>query len=148
MNLTSTPHAEINHQNHAAWPVDLTMKFNSSDRHDVDTTQTKILTLDSMGGRHSPTCTKLRDYLVEEIAAKKGFKIAPPGALGMTVKDLPRQQNTYDCGIFLLNYVEEFLKNPDEFYRKVLTGEGLDIDFRDPSETRVLLRDLILQLQR
>jgi Ulp1 family protease len=110
--------------------------------------KTRILTLDSMGGRHSPTCTKLRDYLVEEIAAKKGIRISPPGALGLTVKNLPRQQNDYDCGIFLLNYVEEFLKDPDEFYRKALAGEKLDVDPRDASETRRIIRDIILQMQQ
>jgi sentrin-specific protease 7 len=114
----------------------------------VDTTQTRIITLDSLGGRHSPTCTKLRDYLVEEIAAKKGVRISPPGALGLTVKNLPRQQNDYDCGIFLLNYVEEFLGDPDGFYRKVLEGQSFDIAFRDASETRGILRDIILSMQR
>ncbi|EPE34126.1 Cysteine proteinase [Glarea lozoyensis ATCC 20868] len=110
--------------------------------------KTRILTLDSMGGRHSPTCTKLRDYLVEEIAAKKGIRISAPGALGLTVKNLPRQRNDYDCGIFLLNYVEEFLKDPDEFYRKALAGENLDVDPRDALETRRIIRDIILQMQR
>jgi sentrin-specific protease 7 len=114
----------------------------------IDTTQTRILTLDSMGGRHSPTCTKLRDYLVEEITAKKGVRISPPAALGLTVRNLPRQQNDYDCGIFLLNYVEEFLNDPDGFYRKVLEGQSLDVTFRDASETRAILRNIILSMQR
>ncbi|KAH8654108.1 hypothetical protein BGZ60DRAFT_346927, partial [Tricladium varicosporioides] len=69
----------------------------------------RILTLDSFGHTHSPTCINLKDYLVAELKTKHQKDIPPPGSLGLTVKHIPTQPNFYDCGVFLLMYVEKFL---------------------------------------
>jgi hypothetical protein len=43
--------------------------------------------------------------------------------LGMTAKGLPQQDNYCDCGIFVLGYIEEFLKEPDSFVHDILLGK-------------------------
>ncbi|KAG9232731.1 hypothetical protein BJ875DRAFT_466066 [Amylocarpus encephaloides] len=113
----------------------------------LDPTEPRIITLDSMGQRHSPTCTRLRDYLVAEIYERKEKKVRPPGSIGHTVAGLPQQQNSYDCGIYLLNYVQEFLKQPDEFVRRVLEGDDLAIEFQPPDKLRESIREILFKEQ-
>ncbi|KAH6892269.1 hypothetical protein B0T10DRAFT_457979 [Thelonectria olida] len=106
----------------------------------------KIITLDSLGSPHSITCKTLRNYLKEEAKHKKDIELVklPPG---MTAKHIPAQDNHCDCGAFLLGYVEEFLKNPDEAVRRMLQKEksGWNID---ASQIRTKVRSLILSLQK
>ncbi|KAI0024386.1 hypothetical protein F4780DRAFT_598648 [Xylariomycetidae sp. FL0641] len=110
--------------------------------------QPKIITLDSLGSTHSPTCSYLKKYLVAELKDKKGIEIDPPGALGMTAKGVPEQTNHCDCGLFVLGYVQEFLKDPDGFVRSLLQHD-CDIPWNlDPSKLRNDMRQLIFSLQR
>ncbi|KAI0167213.1 hypothetical protein BJ166DRAFT_442776, partial [Pestalotiopsis sp. NC0098] len=85
-----------------------------------DPNQPKIITLDSLGAPHSPACTHLRQYLIAELKDKKGIEIPDPGALGMTAKKIPEQQNHCDCGLYLLGYVQHFLDDPDAFVHGLL----------------------------
>ncbi|KAE9364632.1 cysteine proteinase, partial [Stipitochalara longipes BDJ] len=111
--------------------------MNSSQSQDADTTKKsrrksgppprkhnpkefRIITLDSLGGSHTVTCSNLKDYLVMEIKDKKNIDIERPGSIGTTAKGIPMQNNYYDCGLFLLSYVEMFLKSPDEFISGIL----------------------------
>ncbi|PMD52729.1 cysteine proteinase, partial [Hyaloscypha bicolor E] len=80
----------------------------------------RIITLDSLGSSHTTTCSNLKDYLVLEIKDKKNIDIERPGSIGTTAKGIPTQNNYYDCGLFLLSYVEMFLKSPDEFVSGIL----------------------------
>ncbi|KAI0877001.1 hypothetical protein GGS24DRAFT_177534 [Hypoxylon argillaceum] len=113
-----------------------------------DPNQPRIITLDSLGASHSPTCSYLKQYLVAELRDKKGIEIPPPGAMGATAKDVPEQTNHCDCGLFLLGYIQEFLLNPDRFVRSLLQRDG-DISWHlDPSELRTNIRDLIFDLQK
>ncbi|KAM5342480.1 hypothetical protein ACJ41O_013446 [Fusarium nematophilum] len=115
-----------------------------SQRFSLD--EPRIITLDSLGSAHSPTCKCLRDYLVEEARDKKGFEIVdPPG--GMTARNIPQQDNFCDCGVFILGYMEHFLKDPDEAVRKLLHREETQWDIRPP-EIRAKVRDLLFKLQR
>lgn len=62
----------------------------------------------------------LRDYLTCEYKAK--YPNSPPrtytkpNMLGCLVK-VPQQQNFTDCGLFLLQYVEQFFKDPLKDFR-------------------------------
>ncbi|KAM0435311.1 hypothetical protein ACHAPT_003405 [Fusarium lateritium] len=106
----------------------------------------RIITLDSLGSAHSPTCKCLRDYLVEEAKHKKGIEItSPPG--GMTARNIPEQDNYCDCGVFVLGYMEHFLQDPDEAVRKLLNKEQTHWDIR-PSQIRKRVRDLLFNLQK
>ncbi|OTF73309.1 Ulp1 protease-like protein, partial [Euroglyphus maynei] len=37
---------------------------------------------------------------------------------------VPQQQNTYDCGLFVLEYIERFLKNPEDIYNRLLRNKS------------------------
>ncbi|KAJ9143870.1 Sphingomyelin phosphodiesterase 2 [Pleurostoma richardsiae] len=85
-----------------------------------DPKQPRIVTLDSLGSPHSAVSTNLRAYLMAEIKHKKNIEIEDPGPMGMTVRDIPLQDNFTDCGVYLLGYIREFMKNPDRFASDVL----------------------------
>ncbi|PNY24339.1 Ubiquitin-like-specific protease 2 [Tolypocladium capitatum] len=106
----------------------------------------RIVTLDSLDSPHSPTCKALREYLVEEAKNKKGVDLALiPN--GMTAKKIPHQNNFCDCGVFVLGYTEEFLRDPDEVARKLLHKESPEWDIQ-PSELRNKVRSLLFDLQK
>ncbi|KAI2623344.1 cysteine proteinase [Hypoxylon sp. NC1633] len=110
--------------------------------------QPRIITLDSLDLTHSPACSCLRYYLIEELKDKKGVEIPIPGPLGMTAKGIPQQSNYCDCGLYLLGYIQEFLKNPDKFVRSLLQRD-VEIEWNlDPSRLRSNIRDLIFELQK
>ncbi|RKO84777.1 hypothetical protein BDK51DRAFT_32789, partial [Blyttiomyces helicus] len=67
-----------------------------------------VFILDSLGMKHSQTIRKLKD----EAAAKKN-KSVDVGSINGFNADIPLQTNHCDCGVYLLNYVEVFLKSPD-----------------------------------
>ncbi|KAG5985403.1 hypothetical protein E4U55_003631 [Claviceps digitariae] len=106
----------------------------------------KIITLDSLANPHPTTCRVLREYLGAEAKDKKGVDLVKVPH-GMTAKKIPVQNNYCDCGVFVLGYMEEFLKDPDETARKLLQREPLGWDIR-PSEMRKSLRDLLFEMQR
>jgi hypothetical protein len=107
----------------------------------------RIVTLDSLGVKHSPTCTNLRDYIVAEIKSKRGIEISPPGPLGTTATDIPEQNNFCDCGLYVLSYVEKFLKQPDEFIHNICQRTTDLTDWTTAPEMRVKIRDLLFDLQ-
>ncbi|KAI0852196.1 cysteine proteinase [Daldinia vernicosa] len=109
--------------------------------------QPKIITLDSLGLAHSPACSCLKQYLIAELKDKKGIEIPNPGALGMTAKEVPQQTNHCDCGLYLLGYIREFLKDPDGFIRNILLHKPIAWNL-NPSELRNDIRDLIFDLQK
>ncbi|KAM0254340.1 hypothetical protein ACHAQJ_006872 [Trichoderma viride] len=110
-----------------------------------DPTQPRIITLDSLGGPHAPTCKALKEYLVEEARTKKGITLTTIPT-GMTARGIPEQNNFCDCGVFVLGYMQEFLTNPDEAARKLLLKEELGWNIR-PSELRNHMRGLLFDLQ-
>ncbi|RFU74191.1 ulp1 protease family [Trichoderma arundinaceum] len=120
-------------------------KFPGTAASKFDPTQPRIITLDSLGGPHAPTCKALREYLVEEAKTKKGIALTTVPS-GMTARGIPEQNNFCDCGVFVLGYMQEFLANPDEAARKLLMKEELGWDIR-PSEMRNRIRELLFSLQ-
>ncbi|KAM0342253.1 hypothetical protein ACHAPU_009658 [Fusarium lateritium] len=109
------------------------------------TDEPRILTLDSLGSAHSPTCRCLRDYLVEEAKHKKGLEIIDtPG--GMTARGIPQQDNNCDCGVYVLGYMENFLKDPDEAVRRLLHKEDTQW-IVNPQAIRAKVRDLLFEFQ-
>ncbi|KAI1636401.1 hypothetical protein F4809DRAFT_650540 [Biscogniauxia mediterranea] len=125
-----------------------TGKRHSTGSRKYNPSQTKIITLDSMGTSHSPTCSILKQYLVAELKDKKNIEITPPGALGMTAKGVPEQSNHWDCGLYLLGYIQEFLKDPDMFVHSILQHDDRINWNLNPPELRNSIRELIFVLQR
>jgi Ulp1 family protease len=109
----------------------------------------RIITFDSFDQGHSATCTNLKQYLVAEAKAKLNIDIDPPAQIGMTAKNIPKQHNFCDCGLFLLGYVETFLKKPDEFIHGILQNQ-VDVELKWPEapEMRNNIRNIIFKLQK
>jgi len=109
----------------------------------------RIITFDSFDTGHSTTCTNLKQYLVAEAKAKLNIDIDPPAQIGMTAKNIPKQNNFCDCGLFLLGYVETFLKKPDEFIHGILQNQ-VDVELKWPEapEMRNNIRNIIFKLQK
>lgn len=107
----------------------------------------RIFTLDSLGSVHSASVDHLKQWLVAEIAERKGVKPADPGRLGMTAKAIPQQENFCDCGVYLLLYIREFVKDPDSFIEDIVLRQDRTWDTSAP-DMRKQLRDLILHMQK
>ncbi|KAF4970589.1 hypothetical protein FSARC_2370 [Fusarium sarcochroum] len=126
-------------------PVRTSKRKSTSGNQKFSTDEPRIITLDSLGAAHSPTCKCLRDYLVEEARHKKGIEIAElPG--GMTARNIPEQDNYCDCGVFILGYMEHFLKDPDEAVRRLLHKEATNWHINAP-RIRAKVRDLLFDFQ-
>jgi sentrin-specific protease 7 len=110
------------------------------------TDEPRIITLDSLGAAHAATCKCLRDYLVEEAKDKKGIDIMDrPG--GMTARGIPEQDNYCDCGVYVLGYMENFLRDPDEAVRRLLQKEASQWVIK-PQQIRAKVRDLLFDFQQ
>ncbi|KAG0332178.1 hypothetical protein BG000_010275 [Podila horticola] len=91
---------------------------------DVDVKKTKshvnaeerpyIICLDSLGKSHPSVFKVLRGYLEQELLAKKNINkaLTAKNIPGKHTSNSPLQQNMCDCGVFLLHYVEVFLRHP------------------------------------
>lgn len=114
-----------------------------------DPKEFRIITLDSLGSGHTVTCSNLKDYLVLEVKDKKNIEIPRPGAIGTTAKGIPAQNNYFDCGLFLLSYIEMFLEDPDEFVSGILQNnlDEKNIQWPKASEMRKRIRELLFKLQ-
>lgn len=115
-----------------------------------------ILHMDSIRGSHSGLKGLLQSYLLEEW--KERQKDTPEDIssrflnLRFLSLELPQQQNSYDCGLFLLHYVELFLKKiPVDFNPFKITkfSNFLTADWFQPLEAslkRACIERLIYEL--
>ncbi|KFY44363.1 hypothetical protein V494_01504 [Pseudogymnoascus sp. VKM F-4513 (FW-928)] len=112
----------------------------------------RIITLDSLGVSHSPTCSNLRDFLIAEAKEKLGIDIIlAQNSIGMTAKKIPEQNNHWDCGLFLLGYIEGFLDHPDETIHGIMQGNkdmASSFPKMNASDMRISMRELIFRLRR
>lgn len=114
-----------------------------------DPSKPRIITLDSLHTPHSPTCRRLREWLISEAKEKRDTEISGYATLGTTAMAIPRQPNFCDCGLFLLGYVEKFLKDPDTFISDILQKKmSVERDWpdMDASRMRCDIRALIFKL--
>lgn len=68
----------------------------------------------------------------------------------MNARGLPQQTNFCDCGVYLIGYMEAFLRDPAEFVRKVMSREldhNNDFADFDPSKKRAEIRDRLIKLE-
>ncbi|KAK1730404.1 hypothetical protein CaCOL14_004240 [Colletotrichum acutatum] len=112
-----------------------------------DPTEARVITLDSLGVGHSPTCGNLKAYLVQEAKDKRNTVIEPPGTFGLTAKKIPEQEDHASCGAFLLGYMREFLKDPDGVVTRIVRKERLDWDITSPA-MRSELRTIIIEQRK
>ncbi|OHW94604.1 ulp1 protease family protein [Colletotrichum incanum] len=112
-----------------------------------DPSEARVITLDSLGVGHSPTCGNLKSYLVREAKDKRNFEVEPPGTFGMTAKGIPEQEDHASCGAFLLGYMREFLKDPDGVVAKLVRKEAPSWDITSPA-MRSELRNIIIEKRK
>lgn len=90
----------------------------------VDPRQPVILTIDSLGFTRPRTIRILKDYLEEEAKSKRSLTFNSSKFIsGVTAKEIPQQPNSSDCGLYLLAYLEKFIRDPDIFVAKLLQKE-------------------------
>ncbi|KAJ3961930.1 hypothetical protein N0V92_001349 [Colletotrichum tropicale] len=109
-----------------------------------DPSEARVITLDSLGVGHSATCGNLKEYLVREAKDKKNLEIEPPGQFGMTAKNIPEQLDHASCGAFLLGYLREFLKAPDDTVGRIVRKEEMNWDITSIA-MRSELRSIIIE---
>ncbi|KAI8299952.1 Ubiquitin-like-specific protease 2 [Colletotrichum sp. SAR11_59] len=109
-----------------------------------DPSEARVITLDSLGVGHSATCGNLKEYLVREAKDKKDLGIEAPGQFGMTAKNIPEQLDHASCGAFLLGYLREFLKAPDDTVGRIVRKEEMNWDITSIA-MRSELRGIIIE---
>lgn len=90
---------------------------------DPDTTAS-IIILDSLGRGHQSTFKLLRGYMESEAKARHKQEMPTDSLVGKYGK-VPLQSNFCDCGVFLLQYISEFLKDPQAFMSMALNGQSM-----------------------
>jgi sentrin-specific protease 7 len=117
-----------------------------------DPYQPVIIILDSLGHTRSPTVRALKDWVAAEGKEKRGIEaVIKEKGFYPKSDQIPTQSNFTDCGVYLLGYAEKFFQDPDEFKRKLLTGEmtaGEDWPELKPKDMRKNLRDIIFELAK
>ncbi|PVV01011.1 hypothetical protein BB560_004588 [Smittium megazygosporum] len=77
-----------------------------------------IIIFDSLGGRNKLVLENLNSYMRSLFNDKYGYNIT--GSIQGCYAKVPKQPNYSDCGVYLLQYVEEFMKKPDVLEKIVL----------------------------
>lgn len=97
-------------------PVDIPVKIRSeTPKKSAPENGPIIFVLDSLRGAGTSTSVRaLKDFFASEAWDKKKVKLSRDVFRGMNPV-VPQQPNFCDCGIYVLHYVERFLKNPEKF---------------------------------
>ncbi|XP_050375868.1 probable ubiquitin-like-specific protease 2B isoform X2 [Argentina anserina] len=115
-----------------------------------------ILHLDSLKGSHTGLKNHVQSYLWEEWKDKKKETSEEISSnfhnLRFLSLELPQQENTYDCGLFLLHYLELFLEEAPAIFNPFNINKFstfLNANWFLPSEAslkRTLIQRLIFKL--
>jgi hypothetical protein len=109
-----------------------------------------LILLDSLGGTHPQEIKNLKQYVVHEGRDKRGLEFEYTELKGLTARGLPQQTNFCDCGVYLIGYMEAFVRDPAEFVRKVMSREldhNNDFADFDPSKKRAEIREKLIRLE-
>ncbi|PKI65095.1 ubiquitin-like-specific protease ESD4 [Punica granatum] len=72
----------------------------------INKKEQKFQYLDSLGGRDSRVLGVLARYIVDEVKDKNGKNVDVQSWKLEYVDDLPEQENSYDCGMFMIKYAD------------------------------------------
>lgn len=81
-----------------------------------------IFILDSLGGRKRKCVKDLTAYLNMEAESRRGIESSEFIAPKFESANVPKQNNTCDCGVFLLHFVDQFLNSPQNFIDTLLVS--------------------------
>ncbi|CAL8288342.1 unnamed protein product [Lota lota] len=107
-----------------------------------------ILVMDSLKlSAHENACRLLRDYLQVEWQVRRGrSRLFTANTMCSAVCLLPLQDNSSDCGLYLLQYAESFLQNPVVHFDLPVRLEGW-FPRQQIRSKRDQIRSLVLDLQ-
>ncbi|KAK1441437.1 hypothetical protein QVD17_07326 [Tagetes erecta] len=115
-----------------------------------------VLHMDSIRGSHSGLQGFVQSYLKEEWKVRQDVVSEDIASrfdnLRFISLELPQQQNSFDCGLFLLHYVELFLEQAPLHFNpfKISNSDNfLNVDWFSPAEAslkRVVIQKLICDL--
>uniref|UniRef100_T1IVJ4 Ubiquitin-like protease family profile domain-containing protein n=1 Tax=Strigamia maritima TaxID=126957 RepID=T1IVJ4_STRMM len=108
-----------------------------------------ILIFDSLlKGSHGRIVSTLREYLRIEWSVKNGtVRTFEKERMKGTVPKVPNQDNNSDCGIYLLQYVENFFENPIKDFSIPISNLKDWFSKEKVNNKRIELQHLILQLK-
>ncbi|TGZ79518.1 cysteine proteinase [Ascodesmis nigricans] len=111
-----------------------------------------IIILDSMGSggtvRHGGALKHIRTWLTAEASQKRCLQLSKDHIKNIYGK-APNQTNWYDCGLFVLHYVERFIDETESFVTGFLKGRTVDQTLWDEEsihDKRLYLFNLINKL--
>lgn len=113
--------------------------MNRSRSKNKDPSLPVIITLDSFGGAHPDVVRNLKEYLRQEAVDKHDAR-ADPMPAGLTAKGIPLQPNFSDCGLYVIAYIEQFLKDPEGFVARAVNRE-MELAEHWPDFDATTLRD-------
>ncbi|ORZ18815.1 hypothetical protein BCR42DRAFT_349454 [Absidia repens] len=92
----------------------------TTDTHD----EPHIFVLDSLGGTQRNTVANINHYLVTEAQHRRHVDPSAFVQPRTHYANVPKQDNSCDCGVFLLHFVDQFLNSPQDFIRILLVSIG------------------------
>lgn len=78
----------------------------------------RIHILDSLGLQHAQTFKSIRSFLIHQAATRLQREV-PRDALKGHMLPVPTQDNSCDCGLYVLHFVQEFLMDPAKFLERL-----------------------------
>ena len=105
-----------------------------------------IIILDSLTAPRRSTMGILKEYLITEGDHRRSFDLETSDFRGINATKIPTQNNFCDCGLYLLSYVSEFLRDPSGFVEKVMHREPIAFSDIDPHVLRTIIRSLLQSL--
>lgn len=66
-----------------------------------------------------PFASRVRKYLKQECSSRKGTEVDFGSAkLNFVIPDVPKQDNEYDCGLYMMLYIDRFLRDAPSYDRR------------------------------
>ncbi|CAO3578132.1 unnamed protein product [Absidia cylindrospora] len=101
-----------------------TLSSDSELQDDDDTNLPHVFVLDSLGGRQKKCVRDLIAYLKMEAGSRRGLGSSDFIAPKLAPAKVPKQDNSCDCGVFLLHFVDQFMNSPQEFIDTLLVQDA------------------------
>eukprot|EP00092_Neocalanus_flemingeri_P030193 GFUD01032772.1.p1 GENE.GFUD01032772.1~~GFUD01032772.1.p1 ORF type:complete len:452 (+),score=167.88 GFUD01032772.1:192-1358(+) len=106
-----------------------------------------LMVLDSLGGDNTGAVDIIREYLDIESRVRVEKAVQSFNEMTVETPEIPRQENGYDCGVFLLHYAEKMMERPGQFVT-FTPGSVLDLTDWFPSSEVGRKRSDIAKLVR
>lgn len=111
---------------------------NTSHEPRADSLPASIIILDSLGLVKDDRTSVVRKFLDHEWRmTNENYKSFGHHSLPEFVPRVPKQKNNYDCGLYLLVYIESFMRGPRKFYKLVRGASLGDEDYANMLMKRI-----------